>query len=135
MTDLAELEAPTAIAVPKRSGQAITAGYGSGLGMGMGVGTPTPYGAPMGAMFGYTPRDEEIVESARQTIERLEKILSTQPVYMPSRMPCDEGAHPASFEPEGMDGTQLCSRCLHEVEDDEGVLVRKKGESQLAMSS
>jgi phage terminase large subunit-like protein len=134
MTDLAELEAPTAIAVPKRSGQAITAGYGSGLGMGMGVGTPTPYGAPMGAMFGYTPRDEEIVESARQTIERLEKILSTQPVYMPSRMPCDEGSHPASFEPEGMDGTQLCSRCLHEVEDDEGVLVRKKGESQLAMS-
>jgi len=131
MTDLAEIEAPTSIAVPKRSAApAVTAGYG----MIPGVGSPTPYGPPMGSMFGYVPRDEDIVETARQTIERLEKILATQPVYMPSRMPCEDGEHPAAFEPEGSEGTTLCSRCLHEVEDDQGVLMRKKGESQLAMS-
>ena len=128
MTALAGIEAPTSIAVPKGNmsgGGAMTAGYSTGMDLGTGM--------PMGSMFGYTPREEDIVETARDTIERLEKILSTRPVYMPSRMPCEDGEHPASFMPEDGD-TELCSRCLHEVEDAEGVLVRKKGESQLAMS-
>lgn len=126
LTALAGIEPPAAIAVPKRAANPV---MGQIPGM-------APMGMPMGgqSMFGYTPREEEIVESARATIERLEKILAKQPVYMPSRMPCADGEHPASFVPEGTEDA-LCSRCLHEVEDVEGVLVRKKGESQLAMSS
>jgi phage terminase large subunit-like protein len=131
MTELAGIEAPTSIAVPKRS--AVTAGFGPG-----GVGGAVPYGAPAGSMFGYTPREEEIVETAQQTLARLEQILSSSELsgmYLPKRQPCAEGTHPAYFEAEADAGKLLCSRCLHEVEDAEGVLVRKKGESQLVMST
>lgn len=130
MTALAGIEAPMSIAVPKRS--ATTAGFGPG-----GVGGSTPYGAPMGSMFGYTPREEEIVETAQQTLARLEQILASSELsgmYLPRRQPCADGEHPAYFEAEADDGKLLCSRCLHEVEDVEGNLVRKKGESRLAMS-
>lgn len=126
MTALAGIEAPTSIAIPKGDmvGGAMTAGYGqTNLGMG---------GA--GSMFGYTPREEEIVETAKDTLARLEQILKSPELFMPRRMPCVEGQHPAYFESEADAGTLLCSRCLHEVDDADGVLVLKKGESQLAMS-
>lgn len=128
MTDLAGITAPTSIAVPTGS---MTGGSDMGMGMHLGMGA----GMGMGGMFGYTPRESEIVETAQQTIERLEKVLKSAAQYVPSRMPCADGEHPASFEPEMEEGKLLCSRCLHEVEDDEGTLVRKHGASSLAMST
>jgi phage terminase large subunit-like protein len=125
MTALAGIEPPASIAVPKRAANPV---MGQIPGM-------APMGLPMGrSMFGYTPREEEIVETARQTLERLEAIMKSPELYLPARQPCPEGEHPAYFESEADAGKHLCSRCLHEVEDVEGVLVRKKGESQLAMS-
>ena len=134
MTALAGIEAPTSIAVPTGSmtGNAISAGYGPGMGLGMGMG-----GGQMGSMFGYTPREAEIVESAQQTIARLEQILESRELtalYLPRRNPCAEGEHPAYFEAEAEEGKLLCSRCLHEVVDEGGTLVRKHGASSLAMS-
>ncbi|HCB59087.1 MAG TPA: hypothetical protein DEP82_14525 [Arthrobacter bacterium] len=128
ITALAGIEAPASIAVPtgsmtgKSPGQALMGGlYG---------------GAP--SMFGYTPREEEIVETARDTLARLEQILkdpSMSPeLFLPRRMPCPEGEHPGSFESEATQGKIICSRCLHEVEHEEGVLVRKHGASHLSMS-
>lgn len=130
LTALADIAAPATVAVPQGY-IGSTPNYGAG--MGVGVGAPTP-GAGLSSMFGYTPREEEIVETAKQTLERLETILKSPELYLPKRLACAEGEHPAYFESEADSGKLLCSRCLHEVEDDEGVLVRKKGESHLVMS-
>lgn len=126
MTALAGITAPTSIAVPtgNMTGGAMTAGYGQG-GLGMGMG---------GTMFGYTPREEEIMETAKDTLERLEQILKSPELFMPKRFACAEGEHPAYFESEVDTGKLLCSRCLHEVEDVDGNLMLKKDAAQLAMS-
>lgn len=127
LTALADIAAPASIAVPQGTLSSLPS-YSAPLG----VGVPTPAG--LSSMFGYTPREEEIVETAKQTLERLETILKSPELYLPKRLPCAEGEHPAYFESEADTGKLLCSRCLHEVEDVEGVLVRKKGESQLVMA-
>jgi phage terminase large subunit-like protein len=132
MTELAGITAPTSIAVPTGS---MTGSTDMGIGMHLGMGAGMGATAGMPSMFGYTPREAEIVETAQQTIARLEKILESAAQYLPSRMPCPEGEHPASFAPESDGGRQLCSRCLHEVVDEGGTLVRKHAASSLAMSS
>jgi phage terminase large subunit-like protein len=132
MTELAGIAAPASIAIPTGS---MTGQSDMGIGMHMGMGPGMGATAGMSSMFGYTPREAEIVETAQQTIARLEKILESAAQYLPSRMPCPEGEHPASFAPEAEQDKQLCSRCLHEVEDVEGTLVRKHAASSLAMSS
>lgn len=119
MTALAGIEPPMAIAVPRGSMS----------------GGPRGGAAARRSLFGYTPREEEIVETAQQTITRLENLLESAAVYVPSRMPCPDGEHPASFVPETDEDKTLCSRCLHEVEDEAGVLVRKHGASSVAMST
>lgn len=120
MTALAGIEAPTSVAVP--TGTMTGSGH---------AGLYTDAAAPM---FGYRPREEEIVETARQTVERLEQILKSPELFMPRRMPCPEGEHPGSFESEATAGKDLCSRCLHEVEHKEGTLILKRGESRLVMA-
>lgn len=132
MTALAGIEAPTSIAVPTGS---MTGRSDMGAGMHLGMGAGMGAMAGMSSMFGYTPREAEIVETAQQTIDRLESILKTAALYLPRRNPCNEGEHPAYFEAEADDGKLLCSRCLHEVVDEGGTLVRKHAASSLAMSS
>lgn len=125
MTNLAGIAAPASIAIPdgslsRNSGSLGASGYGIGSG-------PS-------SMFGYTPRDAEIVETAKQTIERLEQVLQSPEEFLPRRLPCAEGEHPAYFESHTREGALICSRCLHDVEQDGDTLVLKHGASQPIMA-
>ncbi|UOK18333.1 terminase large subunit [Arthrobacter phage BruhMoment] len=121
MTNLAGIAAPASIAVPSGS---LSRNSGSWGGSGTGK----------SSMFGYTPREEEIVETAKQTIERLTDVLKSPEEYLPARLPCTNEEHPGAFESLARDGQLICSRCLHDVEYEGDTLVRKHGAAQPIMA-
>lgn len=121
MTALAGIAAPASIAIPMGSLSRNSGSFG---------GT----GLSKSSMFGYQPREEDIMETARQTIERLQAVLKSPEEFLPRRSPCPEGEHPAYFESHTREGMLICSRCLHDVEEDGDTLVLKHGASHAIMA-
>lgn len=128
ITALAGIQAHMEIAVPSGN-------FGGGMGV--------PAGTSLGPAFGYRPQQfgmnvsRETVEAPEETVRRMQHIADTTSpeLFLPRRNPCRDGEHPGAFESQATEGQLVCSRCLHHVEHEEGVLVRKTGASQMSMTS
>lgn len=128
ITALAGIQAHMEIAIPSGN-------FGGGMGV--------PAGTSLGPAFGYRPQQfgmnvsRETVETPEETVRRMQHIADTTSpeLFLPRRIPCRDGEHPGAFESQATEGQLVCSRCLHHVEHEEGVLVRKTGASQMSMTS
>jgi phage terminase large subunit-like protein len=89
-------------------------------------GSMRPAGGGFGAKrsgYGYTPREaQQVVEAAEtiaETAARIADALGSPETFLPKRFPCKDGEHPGTFESHHRPGVNVCSRCLHDVEDAE----------------